>query len=70
MTTGEVEIDPEVWPDVTIEIIGETCRAKVGEHEFEATHPRFADAKAIVALVNKGKGAHWRNVEIWRAKKR
>lgn len=70
VATEEVEIDPEVWHDVTIEIIGETYRAKVGEHELEATHPRFADAKAIVALVNKGKGAQWRNVEIWRAKKR
>ncbi len=70
IATEEVEIDPEAWYDVTIEIIGETYRAKVGEHELEATHPRFADAKAIIALVNRGQGARWRNMEIWRAKKR
>ncbi len=66
----EVEIDVEEWYDVTIEIVGETYRAKVGEHEIEATHPRFADAKAIVALVNNGKGARWKNVEIWKAEKK
>ena len=31
----------------TIEIIGDRYRAKVGEEEIEATHPRFADAKGI-----------------------
>lgn len=66
----EVEIDPEEWYDVTIEIVGETYRAKVGDHELEATHPRFADTKAIVALVNKGQGARWKNVEIWKAAKK
>lgn len=66
----EVEIDPEEWYDVTIEIIGETYRARVGEHELEATHSRFADPKAIIALVNTGQGARWKNVEIWKAEKK
>lgn len=67
LVTTEVEIDPEKWYDVTIEIIGDTYRAKVGEEELEASHSRFADAKGIVALTNKGRGARFKNVEIWKA---
>lgn len=67
LVTKEVKLDPEQWYDVTIEIIGDQYRAKVGEVEIEAIHARFADAKGIVALVNKGKGAKYRNVALWRA---
>ena len=67
LITKEVEIDPQKWYDVTIEIIGDTYRAKVGDEELEATHSRFADAKGIVALTNKGQGARFKNVEIWKA---
>ncbi|MEM9281020.1 MAG: hypothetical protein AAGA96_04275 [Verrucomicrobiota bacterium] len=65
LVTEEVEIDPEEWYDVTIEIIGDTYRALVGDHEIEATHERFLDAKAIIALVNRGQGAQFRNVSLW-----
>lgn len=67
IATLDVEIDPEEWYDVTIEIVGDTYRAKVGNHEIEAKHSRFADAKAIIALVNRGQGARWKDVGIWKA---
>jgi hypothetical protein len=53
LTTVDVEIDPEEWYDVTIEIIGDRYRAKVGDEELEAQHERFAD--------------HFRDVSIWKA---
>lgn len=67
LVTVDVSLDPEEWYDVTIEIIGDQYRARVGGEEIEATHSRFADAKGIVALVNRGKGARFRNVSLWNA---
>ena len=55
LVTKEVDLDPDTWYDVTIEIIGDHYRATVG-------------AKGIVALVNKGQGAKYRNVSLWQAK--
>lgn len=63
----DVDLDRDEWYPVTIEIIGETYRATVGDHVLEATHPRFADGKAILALVNRGQGAEFKNVGIWHA---
>jgi hypothetical protein len=68
LVTREVDLDPDKWYDVTIEIIGDHYRAKVGDEVIEATHERFQDAKGIVALVNKGQGAKYRNVSLWKAK--
>jgi len=67
LVTIDVDLDPEEWYDVTIEIIGDQYRATVGGEEIEATHSRFADAKGIVALVNKGQGASYRNLSLWHA---
>lgn len=67
LVTIDVDLDPEEWYDVTIEIVGDRYRASVGGEEIEATHSRFADAKGIVALVNKGQGARYRNVSLWQA---
>ncbi|MDF1862328.1 MAG: hypothetical protein P1U87_19080 [Verrucomicrobiales bacterium] len=68
LVTRDVDLDPEKWYKVTIEIIGDRYRAKVGDEVIEATHERFQDAKGIVALVNRGQGAKYRNVSLWRAK--
>ena len=38
------------------------------DHVVEAHHERYKDAKGIVALVNKGQGAQFKNVSIWNAK--
>lgn len=67
LITKDVELDPDEWYKVTIEIIGDQYRATVGAEEIQATHSRFADAKGIVALVNKGQGAKYRNVSLWKA---
>lgn len=67
LVTIDVELDPETWYEVTIEIVGDTYRATVGEEELEASHPRFADGKGIFALTNRGQGAKFRNVSLWHA---
>lgn len=60
-------IDPEAWHTITIEICGDHYRAKVDDHVVEARHERYKDAKGIIALVNKGQGAQFKNVSIWHA---
>lgn len=60
-------IDPEAWHTIMIEIVGDHYRATVDGHVVEAHHERYKDAKGIVALVNKGQGAQFRNVAIWHA---
>lgn len=60
-------IDPEAWHTITIEICGDHYRAKVDDHVVEAHHERYKDAKGIIALVNKGQGAQFKNVSIWHA---
>ncbi|MEM0897079.1 MAG: SHD1 domain-containing protein [Verrucomicrobiota bacterium] len=67
LVTVDVDLDPDDWYDVTIEIVGDTFRATVGEEELKASYPRFADPKGILALTNRGKGARFRNVSIWHA---
>ncbi|MBL9114623.1 MAG: DUF1080 domain-containing protein [Verrucomicrobiaceae bacterium] len=61
-------IDPEKWHDITIEIVGDHYRATVDGQVVEARHERYKDTKGLVALINKGKGAQFRNVSIWKAK--
>jgi len=68
LITKDVKIDSNEWTDLTIEIVGDRYRALVGKEEIEATHSRFADGKGIIALVNKGQGAHFRNVSVRHAK--
>lgn len=60
-------LDPEAWHEITIEIIGDHYRATVDGKVVEARHPRFKDAKGIVALINKGQGAQFKNVSLWKA---
>lgn len=60
-------IDHEAWHTLTIEIVGDRYLAKVDNHKLEAKHERFADAKGIVALINKGEGAQFKNVALWKA---
>ncbi|MCP5558102.1 MAG: DUF1080 domain-containing protein [Verrucomicrobiaceae bacterium] len=60
-------IDPEAWHTITIEISGDHYKATVDNHIVEAHHERYKDAKGIVALINKGQGAQFKNVSIWQA---
>jgi len=61
-------LDPEAWHSITIEIIGDRYRAQIGEHVVEAKHPRFADAKGLIALITKGQGAQFKNIALWHSK--
>ena len=61
-------LDPEAWHSITIEIIGDRYRAQIGEHVVEAKHPRFADTKALIALITKGQGAQFKNIALWHSK--
>jgi len=60
----KVPIDPDAWHTLTIEIIGEHYRATIDDHVIEASHPRFKDPKGIVALINKGQDAQFKNVSL------
>ena len=61
-------LDPESWHTLTIEIVGDHYRARVGEHVVEAKQPRFADTKALIALITKGQGAQFKNIALWHSK--
>ncbi|TDU80933.1 hypothetical protein EI77_00235 [Prosthecobacter fusiformis] len=61
-------MDPEAWHELTIEIIGDHYRARIGQHILEAHHERFKDAKGLIALIVKGQGAQFKNVSIWHAR--
>jgi hypothetical protein len=65
---SKTPLDPEAWHTITIEIIGDRYRAQIGEHVVEAQHPRFADAKGLIALITKGQGAQFKNVALWHSK--
>jgi len=68
LTTKDVHINPEQWHDLAIEMIGDRYYARIDDNVIEAQHPRFADAKGIVALINRGEGARFENVQLWHAK--
>jgi hypothetical protein len=63
----KMPIDPQAWHTLTIEIAGDHYRATIDGKVVEGRHPRFQDAKGMVALINKGEGAQFRNVSIWKA---
>lgn len=64
----EVQLDPEVWHRITIEICGDRFLAKIGDHVLEATHERFKERKGRVGFVARAEGAQFRNVALWSAK--
>lgn len=63
----KTSLDPEAWHTITIEISGDHYRATVNHHVIEARHPRYQDAKGIVALITKGQGAQFKNLALWHA---
>ena len=64
----EVQLDPNTWHRITIEIIGDHFFAKVDGHVLEASHERFKERKGRVGFVAKAEGAQFRNVAVWSAK--
>ena len=64
----EVELDPNTWHRITIEICGDRFIAKIDDHVLEASHERFKDRKGRVGFVARAEGAQFRNVALWSAK--
>ena len=64
----EVNIDPEAWHRITIEVSGDRWFARIDEHTLEAQHERFKDRKGRVGMVARAEGAQFRNLALWSAK--
>lgn len=64
----EVQLDPEAWHRITIEICGDRFLAKIDDHVLEATHERFKERKGRVGFVARADGAQFRNIALWSAK--
>jgi hypothetical protein len=68
LTKIEVNLDPEAWHRITIEVCGDRWFAKIGEHTLEAKHERFKDRKGRVGFVARAEGAQFRHIALWSAK--
>jgi hypothetical protein len=63
----EVNLDPNAWHTVTVEVCGRRWRARIDDHVVEGEHERFLDRKGRVGFVARGEGAEFRNVALWQA---
>ncbi|MEW4455441.1 family 16 glycoside hydrolase [Bremerella sp. JC817] len=63
----KVDIDPNTWHKVTVEVKGDRWLVRVDDHVLEGSHERFLDRKGRVGFVARGEGAQFRNVAIWKA---
>lgn len=68
LTKIEVQVDPNAWHHVTVEIVGDHYVAQIDGHKLEAKHERFKDRKGRVGFVARGEGAEFRNITLWSAK--
>ena len=64
----EVQLDPNTWHRITIEICGDHFFARIDDHTLAATHERFKERKGRVGFVARAEGAQFRNVALWSAK--
>jgi len=64
----EVQLDPNTWHRITIEIVGDHFFAKIDDHVLEASHERFKERKGRVGFVARAEGAQFRNIALWSAK--
>ena len=64
----EVQLDPNTWHCITLEICGDRFFAKIDHHTLEASHERFKDRKGRVGFVARAEGAQFRNIALWSAK--
>ncbi len=62
-----VQIDPNAWHTITIEVCGDKWVARIDDHVLEAEHERFEDRKGRIGFVARGEGAQFRNVAVWSA---
>lgn len=65
----DVQLDPNTWHRITIEICGDHFFAKIDDdHTVEASHERFKERKGRVGFVARAEGAQFRNITLWSAK--
>ena len=62
-----VQLDPEAWHRITVEVCGDRWLARIDDHVLEARHERFQDRKGRVGFVARGEGALFRNLALWSA---
>ncbi|MFV0445644.1 MAG: hypothetical protein ACK5Q5_18845 [Planctomycetaceae bacterium] len=67
LTRIKVNLDPQAWHKITVEVCGDRWLAQIDEHTLEASHARFTDRKGRVGFVSRGEGAQFRNVALWSA---
>lgn len=63
-----VQLDPQAWHRITVEVCGDRWLARIDDHVLEARHERFLDKKGRIGFVARGEGALFRNVALWSAK--
>ncbi len=62
-----VNVDPNAWHRITVEVCGDRWLARIDDHVLEARHERFRDGKGRVGMVARGEGAQFRNLALWSA---
>lgn len=64
----DIQIDPNTWHRITIEICGDRFLAQIDDQVLEASHERFKERKGRVGFVARAEGAQFRNIALWSAK--
>jgi hypothetical protein len=67
LTKIAVQLDPNTWHRITVEVCGDRYLAKIDDHTVEAKHERFKDRKGRVGFVARAEGAQFRNIALWSA---
>lgn len=68
LTKIPVELDPNTWHNITVEVCGDRFLARISDHVLEAKHDRFRDRKGRIGFVARGEGAQFRHIFLWSAK--
>ena len=67
LTKIAVQLDPNTWHRLTLEVCGDRFRATIDDHTLEATHERFKARKGRVGFVARAEGAQFRHIALWSA---
>lgn len=62
-----VNLDPNSWHHLQLEISGDRFIAKINDHTLEARHERFKERKGRVGFVARAEGAQFRQITLWSA---
>ncbi len=65
LTQTAVQLSPETWHDLTLEVCGDHLRLQLGQQVIDAHDDRFQATKGIFAFITRGQGAQFKNVALW-----